>query len=215
MPPKAAATTTADGTVPGNHQNAMNALLVSLGNVEEKLAPLFASHNSLNETLAKLDSEKRCQMELLLAYAMNTLAFINLKANGTAANNHQVMQELNRIKTYTQRLRHLTHGGGNNRSGMEVDKEAAARFIKGALAANEAADRKALEEEEAEAAANGAIVASEGTHTKFGEDGDAVASSTSIETEAKTGSASASTGNKKRVMDPFQGYEDGKKKSKP
>ncbi|KAF8924222.1 hypothetical protein BGZ47_004148, partial [Haplosporangium gracile] len=143
--------------LPANHRNATNALLASLAGLESMLAPLFASPSALSETIAKLDTEKRCQLELLLAYALNTLAFINLKANGTAPASHPVMHELKRIKGYTEKLRQVTQGAPM--STMEVDKDAAARFIKGALAANLVADRKAAEEQDPQ-----------GTHVRF-EDG--------------------------------------------
>lgn len=62
-------------TLSANHRNATNALLASLAGLESMLAPLFATTSALSETVAKLDTEKRCQLELLLAYALNTLVF--------------------------------------------------------------------------------------------------------------------------------------------
>ncbi|KAF9964119.1 hypothetical protein BGZ70_006917 [Mortierella alpina] len=183
MPPKNDAVSLTD-----NHKNATKALLVTLAELEGMLAPLFATPGSLTETLAKLDSEKRCQLELLMAYAINTLAFINLKTNGTAPNTHPVMKELKRVKEYTEKLRQAIHG---NRPNMGVDKDAATRFIKGALAANEVANRKETEEE---------------ARQQLEEDG-------AIVERAASSTASPSSTQRKR-MDPFQGYTDGKKKSK-
>ncbi|KAF8925456.1 hypothetical protein EDD21DRAFT_383024 [Dissophora ornata] len=241
MPPKKATTNEAKGkeealspTLPQNHSNATNALLASLAELEEMLSPLFATPNSLSETLAKLDSESRCQMELLIAYAINTFAFINLKANGTAPSTHPVMQELKRIKAYTERLRNVTEG---YKAKMEVDRDAAARLIRGALASNNIADRKAAaaatagetagqtegdSEEDGESESDGdneddnggAIVESQGMHTRFDEDGEK--GDEGAASPSKNGSTpSTATGtNRKRIMDPFQGYEDGKKKSR-
>ncbi|KAG0284526.1 hypothetical protein BGZ96_011109 [Linnemannia gamsii] len=207
-------------TLPANHRNATNALLASLADLESMLAPLFATPSALSETVAKLDTEKRCQLELLLAYALNTLAFINLKTNGTAPTSHPVMHELKRIKGYTEKLRQVTQGAST--STMEVDKDAAARFIKGALAANLVADRKAADEGQDP----------QGTHTRFEDASSATAAvatttpSPSTSTTAATGTGGAtetgvqegggSSGSqqKKRAMDPFHGY-DGNKKSKP
>lgn len=62
-------------TLPANHRNATNVLLNTLGELESIFAPLFATPSSLSETLAKLDIEKRCQLELMIGYAINTLAF--------------------------------------------------------------------------------------------------------------------------------------------
>ncbi|KAG0059543.1 hypothetical protein BGZ89_000313 [Linnemannia elongata] len=228
-------------TLSANHRNATNALLDSLAGLESMLAPLFASTSALSETVAKLDTEKRCQLELLLAYALNTLVFINLKTNGTAPSSHPVMLELKRIKGYTEKLRQVTQGVPA--STMEVDKDAAARFIKGALAANLVADRKAAEEQDPQ-----------GTHVRFDQESSTTTTTTtrttvtsgtssspstppspSVEaaagtpaeatadaTAAQVGEGSSSAGHqqqqqqqlKKRAMDPFHGY-DGNKKSKP
>ncbi|KAF9901181.1 hypothetical protein EC991_006437 [Linnemannia zychae] len=199
-------------TLPANHRNATNAMLASLAELETMLAPLFATPSALSETVAKLDTEKRCQLELLLAYALNTLAFINLKSNGTAPASHPVMHELKRIKGYTEKLRQVTQGAPVNT--MEVDKDAAARFIKGALAANLAADRKAAEEDNKEKDQQ-----PQGTHMRF-EDKAVVEGSTTTGTAtgagagAGAGEKAAPTSQKKRAMDPFQGY-DNNKKSKP
>ncbi|KAF9384802.1 hypothetical protein CPC16_008271 [Podila verticillata] len=171
-------------TLPANHRNATNALLNTLAELESIFAPLFATPSSLSETLAKLDIEKRCQLELMIGYAINTLAFINLKTNGTAPNTHPVMHELKRIKQYTEKLRQVTQG---NKPNMEVDKQAAERFIKGALAANLTADRKAEEEAQTEQEEEG----------------------------SKSAPAPSSTSQtRKRGMDPFQGSETSKSSSK-
>ncbi|KAG9324807.1 hypothetical protein KVV02_004680 [Mortierella alpina] len=213
MPPKNDAVSLTD-----NHKNATKALLVTLAELEGMLAPLFATPSSLTETLAKLDSEKRCQLELLMAYAINTLAFINLKTNGTAPNTHPVMKELKRVKDYTEKLRHAIHG---NKPNMEVDKDAATRFIRGALAANEVANRKEAEEARHQLEEDGAIIESQGTHKRFDAEPSLASSSSSpssasaaaAATGAQSSTASSSSTQRKR-MDPFQGYTDGKKKSK-
>ncbi|KAF9897896.1 hypothetical protein BX616_004799, partial [Lobosporangium transversale] len=76
MPPtKNLSESTVGQTLPDNHKNATNVLLSSLAEIEVLISPLTAAPNSLSETLTKLDNEKRCQLELLLAYALNTLAF--------------------------------------------------------------------------------------------------------------------------------------------
>ncbi|KAF9170674.1 hypothetical protein BGX21_010790 [Mortierella sp. AD011] len=199
MPPaKGQIEVTLSQTLPDNHRNATNVLLSSLSELEEMLTPLTATQNSLSETLARLDNEKRCQLELILAYAINTFAFINLKSNGKPSANHPVMQELKRIQAYTQKLRNATHG---NKPNMEVDKDAAARFIRGALAANEVADQKAEAEAEAEAK-----VESQRTHTRFDNDN-------ADDNETAESSSSTRTPNRKRGMDPFHGYDNKKPKS--
>ncbi|KAF9421939.1 hypothetical protein BGZ94_008704 [Podila epigama] len=175
-------------TLPANHRNATNVLLNTLGELDTFLAPLFASPSSLSETLAKLDIEKRCQLELLIGYAINTFAFINLKTNGNATKDHAVMHELARIKQYTVKLRQASQG---NKPTMEVNKEAAERFIKGALASNITADRKAAEQQASEDAKK-----SESS------------SSTTTTSSSSAADDSSKSSKKKRGMDPFQGYDE-------
>ncbi|KAF9130951.1 hypothetical protein BGX30_013293 [Mortierella sp. GBA39] len=225
-------------TLSANHRNATNALLASLAGLESMLAPLFASTSALSETVAKLDTEKRCQLELLLAYALNTLAFINLKTNGTAPASHPVMHELKRIKGYTEKLRQVTQGAPT--STMEVNKDAAARFIKGALAANLVADRKAAEEQDPQgthmrfehgssSTTTTTTAATTGTSSSSSSTSPSAKAATGTPAGAETETAAAQVGEgssaaghqqqqqpqmKKRAMDPFHGY-DGNKKSKP
>ncbi|KAG9063464.1 hypothetical protein KI688_004348 [Linnemannia hyalina] len=220
-------------TLSANHRNATNALLASLAGLESMLAPLFASTSALSETVAKLDTEKRCQLELLLAYALNTLVFINLKTNGTAPASHPVMHELKRIKGYTEKLRQVTQGAPT--STMEVNKDAAARFIKGALAANLVADRKAAEEQDPQGThvrfehgsssttTTTTTAATTGTSSSSSSTSPSAKAAAAAETEtaaAQVGEESSAAGQqqqpqmKKRAMDPFHGY-DGNKKSKP
>ncbi|KAF9956535.1 hypothetical protein BGZ72_002706 [Mortierella alpina] len=196
MPPKNDAVALTD-----NHKNATKALLVTLAELEGMLAPLFATPTSLTETLAKLDSEKR----------------FNLKTNGTAPNTHPVMKELKRVKEYTEKLRHAIHG---NKPNMEVDKDAATRFIKGALAANEVANRKEAEEAtRQQLEEDGAIIESQGTHKRFDAEPSLASSASSASPSSlsaagvESSTATSSSAQRKR-MDPFQGYADGKKKPK-
>ncbi|KAG0233388.1 DNA-binding protein c1d [Actinomortierella wolfii] len=167
-------------TVPDSYAGAVNAMLSSLAEIEDLLEPLFTTSTSLNETLAKLDTEKRCQLELMVAYAINTLAFVNLKTNGTAPNTHPVMKELARIKNYTEKLKNATTV---SKPSMNIDKDAADRFIRGALASNNIADKK----EESDAAAQKAKEADS--------------------TESVSSTPSSSSTKKHKRFDPFQGYE--------
>ncbi|KAF9578250.1 DNA-binding protein c1d [Lunasporangiospora selenospora] len=173
--------------LPTNYENATNILLSSLAELETMLAPLFATRSSLSEIVAKLDTEKRCQLELLIAYSINTLAFINLKANGIAPKSHPVMAELARIRTYTERLKEATQGA--SKPSMEVDKEAAERFIRGALAPNLSADKKA--------AAAAAASANKNEDENMESTGTGSAAATSQNNRSRRGRARA---------DPFQGY---------
>ncbi|KAG0348237.1 hypothetical protein BG004_005633 [Podila humilis] len=175
-------------TLPANHRNATNVMLSTLGELETMLEPLFSTPTSLSDTVSKLPIEKRAQLQLAIGYAISTLAFINVKTRGAVPTSHPVMHELKRIQQYTERLNNMTRG---NKPTMEVDKGAAERFIKGALASNIAADNKAAKEADAQAG-----------------------SSSSGTTKASALSTSTSTtSTRKRAMDPLEGYDGSKAKS--
>lgn len=103
---------------------------------------------------------------------------------------------------------------------MEVDKDAAARFIRGALAANETADRK----EAAAAAAVDTRVKESGSHKRYNDDGEVTSSRSTKahKSDGSSSSASTTTGatpparsTRKRAMDPFQGLGENSKSKAP
>ncbi|KAF9956464.1 hypothetical protein BGZ65_002689 [Modicella reniformis] len=204
-------------TLPTNHKNATNALLATLAELETMLAPLFATPSALNETMAKLETDKRCQIELLMAYAINTLAYINLKTNGIAPSSHPVVNELKRIKTYTEKLRHAIQG---YKSTMGVDKDAAARFIRGALAANESAARKTTETGSRESEVHQRSSDDEGSLSrpskaqKLGKSSSSSATAVAPSQSSSSSTSAPQASTRKRTMDPFQGLHGVPKKTR-
>ncbi|KAK9767712.1 hypothetical protein K7432_002278 [Basidiobolus ranarum] len=125
--------------------DAMNQLEASLSKIQAHLEPLLSS--PLNETIGKLPVMDRCKLEVMVAYAINTLFWIYLKTQGVPPSDHPVMKELERIRGYIQKIKETE---GTHKPTMSVDKEAAARFIKNALADSETTEvaKKVVEEEE-------------------------------------------------------------------
>ncbi|KAJ1656343.1 DNA-binding protein c1d, partial [Dispira simplex] len=62
----------------------------------------------LTETLSKLSPEERVQMDVLIAYSINTLYWAYLKLNGVPPQEHPVLKELQRIKLYIQKVKEAT-----------------------------------------------------------------------------------------------------------
>ncbi|KAJ3293201.1 DNA-binding protein c1d [Borealophlyctis nickersoniae] len=107
-------------------------LEAAVGKVEELLKPLLAApfdqHASL---LPPLD---RAKLDVVVAFALTTLMFAFLKTQGVPPKDHPVRQEIDRIKSYVQKIR---GAAGQDNPNMRVDSKVAGRFIHAALSANE------------------------------------------------------------------------------
>lgn len=73
------------------------------------------------------DQAKFCAF---LAYALDSTMFAYLKARGKDTNDHPIMKELDRVKSYMAKIKEA------QKTRPKVDKAAADRFIRGALAGN-------------------------------------------------------------------------------
>ncbi|KAF9504962.1 hypothetical protein BS47DRAFT_597816 [Hydnum rufescens UP504] len=139
----------------------------SLDNLEEVLEPLIAKTLSQNtETLETIDKAK---LQVLVAYVIQDLVLIYLKTRGLDPAKHAVTEELNRVKSYFEKI---SSAENPQTRGLALDKAAANRFIKAAI--NEA--KAASEEASSHAAAgpssqrtgnNVDVVIPFGKHTRF------------------------------------------------
>jgi exosome complex protein LRP1 len=77
-------------------------LTVSIDLVRDKLAP-FMDLPTIEWN--KLDTIERCSMCVLMAYTLNSLYFAYLKAQGVSPLEHPIMQELERVKTYMDKIK--------------------------------------------------------------------------------------------------------------
>ncbi|XP_018595785.1 nuclear nucleic acid-binding protein C1D [Scleropages formosus] len=84
---------------------------------------------SRNELLGKLDPLEQAKLDLMSAYALNSLYWTYLVTQGVNPKEHGVKQELERIRTYMNKVREIT----DRKKAARLDKEAAARFLRSAL----------------------------------------------------------------------------------
>ncbi|KAF9512777.1 hypothetical protein BS47DRAFT_1297226 [Hydnum rufescens UP504] len=145
----------------------LTSLSASLDNLEEVLEPLIAKTLSQNtETLKTIDKAK---LQVLVAYVIQDLVLIYLKTRGLDPAKHAVTEELNRVKSYFEKI---SSAENPQTRGWALDKAAANRFIKAAI--NEA--KAASEEASSHAGAgpssqrtgnNVDVVIPFGKHTRF------------------------------------------------
>ncbi|CAK5280740.1 unnamed protein product [Mycena citricolor] len=106
-------------------------LNTGLTTLEDTLAPLL--EQTLPETLVSLNSIEQAKLQTLLPYIINDLIFIYLKTNGIDPKTHPVLEELARVKRYFDKIS-SAENPETQKTG--IDKAAATRFIKHAIAQN-------------------------------------------------------------------------------
>lgn len=82
-----------------------------------------------NELLQKLDPLDQAKLDLMSAYTLNSLFWMYLVTQGVNPREHGIKQELERIRTYMNKVKEIT----DKRKAARLDKGAAARFVRNAL----------------------------------------------------------------------------------
>ncbi|XP_029511257.1 nuclear nucleic acid-binding protein C1D [Oncorhynchus nerka] len=82
-----------------------------------------------NELVKKLDPLEQAKLDLMSAYSLNSLFWMYLVTQGINPKEHAIKQELERIRTYMNRVKEIT----DRRKAARLDKAAASRFLRNAL----------------------------------------------------------------------------------
>ncbi|XP_039995781.1 nuclear nucleic acid-binding protein C1D [Xiphias gladius] len=82
-----------------------------------------------NDPLQKLDPLDQAKLDLMSAYTLNSLFWMYLVTQGVNPRDHGIKQELERIRTYMNRVKEIT----DKKKAARLDKGAAARFVRNAL----------------------------------------------------------------------------------
>ncbi|XP_041865471.1 nuclear nucleic acid-binding protein C1D [Melanotaenia boesemani] len=84
---------------------------------------------SRNDQLQKLDPLDQAKLDLMSAYTLNSLFWMYLVTQGINPREHGIKQELERIRTYMNRVKEIT----DKKKAARLDKGAASRFVQSAL----------------------------------------------------------------------------------
>ncbi|KAM9809337.1 nuclear nucleic acid-binding protein C1D [Syngnathus typhle] len=99
----------------------------SVASVQKMLGTLMSKpRNELDQKLDPLDMAK---LDLMSAYTLNSLFWMYLVTQGINPREHGIKQELERIKTYMNRVKAIT----DKKKAARLDKGAAGRFMRNAL----------------------------------------------------------------------------------
>ncbi|XP_051868066.1 nuclear nucleic acid-binding protein C1D [Pristis pectinata] len=82
-----------------------------------------------SELLQKLDPLEQAKLDLASAYALNSLFWIYLVTQGINPKEHAVKQELERIRTYMNKVKEIT----DRKKAAKLDKGVASRIVRNAL----------------------------------------------------------------------------------
>ncbi|XP_054839052.1 nuclear nucleic acid-binding protein C1D [Eublepharis macularius] len=105
----------------------LSAFEKSLGSVDEMLKTMMSVSRS--ELLQKLDPLEQAKLDLVSAYTLNSMFWVYLATQGVNPKEHPVKQELERIRTYMNRVKEIT----DKKKAAKLDKGAASRFVRNAL----------------------------------------------------------------------------------
>nr|WJN24844.1 homeodomain transcription factor bE [Tranzscheliella williamsii] len=141
-----------------------------------------SSSGDVDELGGRLDAAR---LQVSVAYVLMDLVWILLKTKGVDATSHPVLQELERVKGYFGKIKRVQEAANEEGERPAVDRSAAGRFIRAALAAN--GDTPTVAK-----------------HTKFDDD----AATKPIEAAPEPAAPPKPTPTRKRpAMDPFAGYD--------
>ncbi|KAM9315705.1 nuclear nucleic acid-binding protein C1D [Gastrophryne carolinensis] len=99
----------------------------SVSSVDEMLTKMMSVPRS--ELLQKLDPLDQAKLDLVSAYTLNSLFWVYLVTQGVNPKEHPVKDELERIRSYMNRVKEIT----DRKKAAKLNKGAAQRFIKHAL----------------------------------------------------------------------------------
>ncbi|KAM9848208.1 nuclear nucleic acid-binding protein C1D [Aulostomus maculatus] len=106
----------------------------SVSSVKDMLDKLMSVPR--NDLLEKLDPLDQAKLDLMSAYTLNSLFWMYLVTQGMNPRDHGIKQELERIRSYMNRVKEIT----DKKKAARLDKKAAARFVRNALYDSEERD---------------------------------------------------------------------------
>uniref|UniRef100_A0A803XW42 Nuclear nucleic acid-binding protein C1D n=1 Tax=Meleagris gallopavo TaxID=9103 RepID=A0A803XW42_MELGA len=94
----------------------------SLTSVDEMLKTMMSVSRS--ELLQKLEPLEQAKLDLVSAYTLNSMFWVYLATQGINPKEHPVKQELERIRTYMNKVKEIA----DKKKASKLDKGAASRF---------------------------------------------------------------------------------------
>lgn len=100
----------------------------ALGKVDDTFKSLLET--SVDDLKEKMNPLQSAKLDLVVAYAINSMFWMYLTTQGVNPRQHPVKSELDRIKKYMGKVKEATE---KKEASLRIDKGAAKRFVKSAL----------------------------------------------------------------------------------
>ncbi|TRY98820.1 hypothetical protein DNTS_035638 [Danionella cerebrum] len=125
---------------PSEIEESLNDFESSVSSVQQMVQRLVSVSRS--DGLLKLDPLEQAKLDLMSAYALNSIFWMYLVTQGVNPKDHAIKQELERIRTYMNKVKEIT----DKKKAAHLDKDAASRFVRNALWEPEDKKRKDVKE---------------------------------------------------------------------
>ncbi|KAM7183439.1 Sas10/Utp3/C1D family domain containing protein [Rhypophila sp. PSN 637] len=138
---------------------------IDLDQLEAALQPLLGDIGDISSRLPLLDKAK---LNVLVAYAIESVLFSSLRLNGVDAKNHAIFTELTRVRQYFEKIKKVETPAPERENTLNT--EAAIRVLRSDLAYNKEVKAQ-LTEQIAKERAKAAILAAKAEKQRLADDG--------------------------------------------
>lgn len=115
-----------------NVKQSLVSLEEEVAKLEKILGPVIQT--PLKDLKKSLTPFENAKLNLIMAYSINTLYYMFLKTQGLSPQQHPVTEELERVRDYFHKLNTVAGKTKPDQMTLRLNKDAADRFIKHALA---------------------------------------------------------------------------------
>eukprot|EP01101_Sappina_pedata_P010175 TRINITY_DN6342_c0_g1_i1.p1 TRINITY_DN6342_c0_g1~~TRINITY_DN6342_c0_g1_i1.p1 ORF type:complete len:132 (-),score=58.27 TRINITY_DN6342_c0_g1_i1:103-459(-) len=95
--------------------------------IESLISPLFETSMISYQRSSAISSVDFAKINVLIAYAIDTLYYVNLRVQGRFSPDHPIVKELEHLRSYMNKIRDFTQKKAQPK--LKIDIDAAKRFI--------------------------------------------------------------------------------------
>ncbi|KAK9456974.1 hypothetical protein V1511DRAFT_495828 [Dipodascopsis uninucleata] len=118
-----------------------------LDGLKAKLHPLFSAGSLINYS-KDMKALERAKTYVMMLYALNSSIFATMKVAGIDVSENSIMNDIKRVQEYMSKIKTAEELAAGRT--LQLDREAAGRFIKNALAGNDQYDNARSERKDAQ-----------------------------------------------------------------
>lgn len=153
-----------------NVEKFIQSLDITIDNLEDTLQPFLQKslEDLVSTTVKNQDNIQTIKIYNNYLYTLISVLFAYLKTIGINTNEHPIMKELTRIKSYINRAKELESNSTNKQKNQEIQAEKAKEFLQNTLGTKSSVGGAAMTDNLSSPAISSSNF--KGTHTKFEQD---------------------------------------------